>query len=58
MQNIFSYLLLSLWSDMETVGFLAALNADYQIKIALIHHNTGDLQKHLAWKQMPILVWK
>lgn len=30
------------------VHYLAALNADYQIINALIRHNRGDLQKHLA----------
>lgn len=30
------------------VACLAALNADYQIVNALIHHNTGDLQIHLT----------
>lgn len=29
-------------------GYLAVLNADYQIVNALVRHNTGDLQKHLA----------
>jgi len=37
------------------VGYLAALNADYPIINALLH-NTGDLQKYLELKQMPILV--
>lgn len=40
------------------VSYVTPFNSNYQIVNALIHRNTGDLQKHLACKQIPIMVWK
>lgn len=40
------------------VSYVTPFNSYSQIVNALIRHNTGDLQKHLAWKQVPIIVWK
>lgn len=40
------------------VSYVISFNSNYQIVNALVHFNTGDLQKHLAWKQIPIIVWK